>query len=429
MLPRCGVARVWVFIQGGGYARNSDANYNGTKVIQESGHTIVFVELNYRVGALGFLASERLRKNGDLNVGLLDQRMALCWVQKHIRKFGGNPEHVVIHGDSAGAGSVSYHLAAYGGRDEQLFIGGIVQSPFWPILRTVAESEWQFDRFIQDSGCANSYDALACLRAVDIETLQTANAISHFPGTGGTPLPRWYFLPVIDGDFVVDRLYNLFDEGRFVKVPLMVGDDTDEGSYFAINASTSAEVSQFFRNNYPNLDSRQLETINQAYLTSTVLPKHAAYFPVASAAYGDCTFTCPGSHIASAVAKHFSPDQVWNYRVNIQDQELIGEGLGVPHTFEIPAIFGPGYADTTGLSFETYNAGIVPITMHYWISFIRSLDPNVYRHKTAPQWDAWGANTGMRLKLQTNATVMERVPRSLTRKCQLWHRLAPIMGV
>lgn len=77
---------VWVFIQGGGYAQNSNSNYNGTKVVQESAYGIVFVTLNYRVGALGFLASERVRENGDLNAGLLDQRMALRWVQEHIRK-------------------------------------------------------------------------------------------------------------------------------------------------------------------------------------------------------------------------------------------------------------------------------------------------------------------------------------------------------
>ncbi|KAH8435102.1 uncharacterized protein LDX57_012731 [Aspergillus melleus] len=77
---------VWVFIQGGGYAQNSNANYNGTKVVQQSEHGIVLVTLNYRVGALGFLASEQVRQDGDLNAGLLDQRMALQWVQEHIHK-------------------------------------------------------------------------------------------------------------------------------------------------------------------------------------------------------------------------------------------------------------------------------------------------------------------------------------------------------
>lgn len=61
---------------------------------------------------MGFLASEKVRENGDLNVGLLDQRKALRWVKKHIKEFGGDPDHVVIHGESAGAGSVAMHLIA-----------------------------------------------------------------------------------------------------------------------------------------------------------------------------------------------------------------------------------------------------------------------------------------------------------------------------
>lgn len=77
---------VWVYIQGGGYSTNSNANYNGTGVVNKSGNNIVFVNFNYRVGALGFLAGEKVRQDGDLNAGLLDQRKLLHWVQKHISK-------------------------------------------------------------------------------------------------------------------------------------------------------------------------------------------------------------------------------------------------------------------------------------------------------------------------------------------------------
>lgn len=90
---------MWVYIQGGGYAHNSNANYNGSDVVEgpgyhhngthlvtNSGHKLVFVNFNYRVGALGFLASEKVKKNGDLNAGLLDQRKLLHWVQNNIAK-------------------------------------------------------------------------------------------------------------------------------------------------------------------------------------------------------------------------------------------------------------------------------------------------------------------------------------------------------
>lgn len=74
---------MWLFIQGGGYATLGPF-FNGTEVVQASGGGIVFVNFNYRVGALGFLASEAMREDGDLNAGLLDQRKMLQWVQDHI---------------------------------------------------------------------------------------------------------------------------------------------------------------------------------------------------------------------------------------------------------------------------------------------------------------------------------------------------------
>lgn len=77
---------VWVYISGGGYAQNTDNNYNGTNVVQQSQSNIVLVNFNYRVGVLGFLAGEQIKQDGDLNVGLLDQRKLLHWVQKHINQ-------------------------------------------------------------------------------------------------------------------------------------------------------------------------------------------------------------------------------------------------------------------------------------------------------------------------------------------------------
>lgn len=67
-----------------GYVSLTNANWNGTDVVQRSGNNIVMVNFNYRVGLWGFLASERLRQDGDLNIGMLDQRRLLLWVQDHI---------------------------------------------------------------------------------------------------------------------------------------------------------------------------------------------------------------------------------------------------------------------------------------------------------------------------------------------------------
>jgi acetylcholinesterase len=291
--------------------------------------------------------------------------------------------------------------------------------------------EFQFQRFVQDTGCFHSNDALSCLRSVDIATIQAANVPSPFPGGSSSPLPLWYFLPVIDGDLIPNELYDLFEQGKFIRVPLLVGDDTNEGSIFAYNASTSSDVTEFMRNNYPNLSSSQLDAINDAYPLMTPVPEHAAYFPSASAAYGDATFTCPGNLMAESFAKYFSADKVWNYRYNVLDPSNVAEGLGVPHTYETAAIFGPGYAGSLSASSSYFssNEAIVPLTMDYWISFVKDLNPNTFRDASVPKWQPWGSGNGQRLMIQTNATAMESVPQSLTENCSLWRGLSATMEV
>ncbi|KAF7596699.1 Triacylglycerol lipase [Aspergillus hancockii] len=414
---------VWVYIQGGGYATNSNANYNGTGVIEESGREIILVNFNYRVGALGFLAGEEVQQDGDLNVGLLDQRKALQWVKKHIRRFGGNPDHVVIHGASAGAGSITYHLVAYGGRDDDLFVGAVPQSPFWPAQRTIAESDSQYRQFLKGVGCST----MSCLRSADITAVQRAQPASPDPtDPTRTSASFWDYVPVVDGTLIQDHLYTLFEQGRFVRVPLMVGGDTNEGSYFAYNATSPTEVSEFLKSIYPTLNPLQLQSINDAYKGMDSVPRHAEYFPSASAAFGDAIFTCPGIYMSNHVAKYES-EQVWNYRYNVQDPETLAQGLGVPHTFETEAIFGLGYGGGLSGSITNTNAGIVPIVMNYYISFVKTLDPNTLKSEDAPYWKPWG--TGKRLKIQTNETAMEVIPDVEQSRCALWEELAPVMNI
>ncbi|KAM3086047.1 hypothetical protein ACMFMG_003096 [Clarireedia jacksonii] len=383
---------VWVFIQGGGYVSNSNANFNGSTVVDKSGHSIIFVNFNYRVGAFGFLSSEKVRENGDLNVGLLDQRMLLHWVQQHIAQFGGDPDHVVIHGVSAGGGSIALQMTAYGGRDDGLFIGAMGESPFFPTQPRVSELEWQFDRYLNATGCSYTYgasadEAMGCLRSQSTATLQAANVASPYPGQAASPL--FYFTPTIDGDFIRDYPYNLFDQGRFVDIPVM----------FGANATTPDDLAMFFKNNYPQLTSADTDAINAEYPLMPALPKHAAYFPSASAAYGETTFTCPGIFMSLALAQYNDPYQVWNYRYNVLDTRNVAGGVGVPHTFELPAIFGLGNAnDNPVSSYSTYNSEIVPVVMQYWISFVKELSPNPSKDTSAPRWESMGAGDGSSLR-------------------------------
>lgn len=77
---------VFFWIDPGGFAGLSAANLNGDDLLMASNLNIIVVTSNYRVGLHGFLASEEVRRDGDLNAGLLDQRKALEWVHEHISK-------------------------------------------------------------------------------------------------------------------------------------------------------------------------------------------------------------------------------------------------------------------------------------------------------------------------------------------------------
>ncbi|KFY53481.1 hypothetical protein V496_07541 [Pseudogymnoascus sp. VKM F-4515 (FW-2607)] len=419
---------VWVYIQGGGYAQNSDNNYNGTNVVRESQSNIVLVNFNYRVGALGFLAAEQVRQDGDLNVGLLDQRKLLEWVQKHIKQFGGDPRHVVLHGTSAGGGSITHHLTAYGGRNDDLFVGAASQSSFWPPLTTVSERQWQFSRFVNDTGCSDSPEPMNCLRSASLTTIATANIVHAYPGAfSQDPLPHWTWLPVIDGSFVQGSLYRQFERGQFVKVPMLITNTNDEGTAFASDAANPADFSMFLKNNYPALTKSDIDALIGAYPLRSPLPTKQAWFPSVAAAYGDATFTCPGNHLALSFSRFYSPWNIWRYRFNMQDPPQVAAGLGVPHAFDTDAIFGPGYAGNYAASFVGINADIVPVTMKYYISFVRSLDPNRYKDDNAPIWHPWGVGRGRRLRLETNETVMEDASENMTGGCEVLRSLAGSM--
>ncbi|KAH8881667.1 alpha/beta-hydrolase [Thozetella sp. PMI_491] len=423
---------IWVFIQGGGYITNANANFNGSNVVEQSGHNIIVVNFNYRVSVLGFLTgSEKIREDGDLNVGLLDQRKLLFWVRNNIAKFGGDPNHVVIHGSSAGAGSVTHHMSAYGGRNENLFVGAIIGSPGWTPSWSVSELKFAWDAFVRSAGCANETNTMACLRSLPWQVVQNASVPVPYPGTNTTvPSPPGvnpsssYWSPSIDDDFFPAYQYDLFENGNFIKLPALVGGDTDEGSMFLPNISTSGEVKAMLRSLSPLLSAEQVDAIIAMYPLEPSMPGRGAWFPSAEHALGDLAVTCAGNWVAKQVARYLSPDQIWTYRYNVQDPVKIASGLGVPHTFENTAIWGPGFTKQQGGSYYTTNAPIVPFVMHYYISFVRTLNPNTFRYAGSPEFKSWGPADGERLMIETNATVMEAVPQLQTERCAFFRNLA-----
>jgi carboxylesterase type B len=179
---------VMFFIQGGGFNTNSNANFNGSGLVLASEMNMIVVTSNYRVGPYGFLASQEVLEGGSINNGLKDQRKAMEWVQQHIKHFGGDPGHVVLSGDSAGAASINLQLTAYGGRNDNLFHATAAESQSFATINTVPESQFMYDNLAIRAGCASCNDTLACLRALTADELQTVNFNTPFPGAQDPPL-------------------------------------------------------------------------------------------------------------------------------------------------------------------------------------------------------------------------------------------------
>lgn len=220
---------VLVFIHGGGFeAGCSDRDrYHGLR-IAGSTNTVV-VTINYRLGMLGFLAGRGLKGN----FGIMDQQLALMWIQKNIKAFGGDPTRVTIDGQSAGAMSVATHLALPSTRSLKPFRAAIIQSD--PVLiqyRKLAEQDAQFDTVSSAADCGFASDRLACMKNLPVSTILNAQkwgvAAYLLNNTWQNVIHKMPWAPTIDGSFLTETPSEAFQSGNFYKVPVMLGTTANE---------------------------------------------------------------------------------------------------------------------------------------------------------------------------------------------------------
>ncbi len=209
---------VLVWIHGGGWTQDAGRNYNGTNLAADG---IVVVTINYRLGALGFLAHPALATvpgGPSGNYGHMDQQAALRWVQRNIRRFGGDPDNVTIAGESAGALSVLVHLVSDGSRG--LFHRAIVQSGSFALTQlSLAAGEAFGQTFAASVGCPDQ--TAECLRDLPVSTL-----VENFPGAA---IPG-----IVDGKVLKESLGTALAAGRFARVPVLNGVNHDEQRIFVI---------------------------------------------------------------------------------------------------------------------------------------------------------------------------------------------------
>lgn len=327
-----------------------------------------------------------------------------------------------MFGTSVGAGSVLLHTLANNGAPTDLFARGIVSDPYMPEIFPVNRLEFQYQQLLNATNCSD----ISCLRALSSAELQKANIARPYPGESVSPL--FSYTATIDSRLIHDRVGNLLDTGKFLKIPLLFGSASNDGTLFTPAVNTTTEISQFLIEQYPDLTVTEIKRINQqyAYVPSGEVPNHAPLFGRTATAYGDSAFLCPTHRAASVFSQANSP--VYLFRQNILDSANIAAGLGAFHTWETGAVWGPeyctNYAAPEGAT--SYNPGqpnnaIISIVQSYWLSFVRSGDPNTYKAANAPVWEPF--THGKRLRLQTNNTGMEIIGAKELGNCAVWHAL------
>jgi carboxylesterase type B len=411
---------VFLYIQGGGFNINSNANINATGLIKASGNQIVVVSFNYRVGPYGFLTDGRLIQP---NNGLRDQEKVMQWVQKYISNFGGDPGHVTLGGSSAGAESIVIHLTARNGTDKGYFHAVTAESPSFATTLTVQESQYLYRHFATRLGCAG-LDSLACLRNKTAHELQEQNFNIPLPGAANPP--NYLYVPCIDGEYLPDYTYRLLQRGQFIKVPSIFGDDTNGGTKFAPrNTSTLSESNSYMLDNYPFLTLELMEQMNAMYPNpNKTCPNQGCFWRQTSNTYQEVRYMCPALAMTSALAEAGVANS-FAYRWNVEDPKQMEQGLGVPHTSEFDAILGPDYVSTPPESYELGGINYLasPVIQQYWTNFIQYYDPNKGgepKGNTA-EWKAWSNSAQDRLVFQTGGrTEMEPFGDELNKRCAFW---------
>jgi len=353
---------VMVWIHGGALVAGESDDYDPSALVA---HHVIVVTLNYRLGALGFLAHPALADkpggpSGDY--GLMDQQAALRWVQRNIRAFGGNPANVTIFGESAGGQSVLLQLVSPTARG--LFTRAIAESGGYALGQaSLASAEAAGQAFAAKAGCASQ--TAQCLRSLPVATI-----LADQDQTGATI--------DIDGQVLTRSLKTALASGQFNRVPVIDGSNHDEWRLFV--ALATFEGQPVTAANYVSMIATTL------HVSSSIAAIIATQYPLSdypspalalSTVGTDAIFACPTLLLDQSLAKY-----VPTYAYEFNDEHAPDGGLpsagfpyGAAHAAELPYLFGlPG---TTASDFTSAQLHLAAAMRTAWTRFATTGVPSV----------------------------------------------------
>ncbi|MBA2538032.1 MAG: carboxylesterase family protein [Deltaproteobacteria bacterium] len=340
---------VMVWLHGGAFIFGSggDSYYSGRHLAETYG--VVVVNVNYRLGAFGFLAHPALTSEdpgypSSGNYGLEDQHAALEWVQRNAKAFGGDASRVMLFGESAGGFSACAHYVSP--RTSGLFHAAISQSGLCGSKitePTLAVAEAAGVKTVEALGCPGTGpSAAACMRAKSTDALLDATEIT--PPNMQPPGGPFYVggenvlstIPNVDGVVMQQTLRAAFTGGDFAKRPLIIGTNRDEGtlfhsSFFAMEVTSDAEYRAAIERRF---GAANVDAIAAQYSIESYPSPNRALAEIT----GDAFFVCATRHAARGAARAGAP--VYLYSFERTPETAFLADLGAFHSSEIPFVFG-----------------------------------------------------------------------------------------
>lgn len=375
-----GARPVMVFVHGGAFVGGGGTSrlYDGAALARNG--DVVVVTINYRLGALGFLAHEELYDEGSGgfgNWGLLDQVAALTWVRDNISAFGGDPGQVTLFGESAGAISVCNLLAAP--RAAGLFGRAIAESG--PPVAANAERASEITyRLAKELGLSGINRA----RLIDVPVRDLLAAQARVQSSSDNAIGLT-FEPVVDGGLLPYQPAELIAAGCAKSVDLVLGTNRDEFTLFALGVPglTNVDEDGMLRRVRKSLrsagvaDRVDAEAVVETYKAARVARGDGIEpFQLFAAMASDWVFRIPALRLAEAHAK--SGGRTWAYLFD-WESPFAGGTLGSCHALELPFVFG-----TLRNPFISAFAGADDAALHLseqiqgaWTGFATTGDPLV----------------------------------------------------
>ena len=375
-------APVMVWIHGGAHVVGNGAEiaYDGTALARRG---VVLVTVNYRLGALGFLAhpllSAESEHNASGNYAALDQVAALGWVQRNIAAVGGDPDRVTIFGESAGSQSVSHLMATPLARG--LFHRAIGESGggFGSAGKAhpKAEMEAAGERFVEALLGADVEPSLEAMRSASAEAVLGAPAPVRAAAT-------------VDGWVLPDTVYNIFAAGDQHDVPVIVGSNADEGTMFGTQGIDTLTA-------HREAVQREYGEFAEAFLTTYPAETDEGARSARMAIFTDSFFGWEMR--AWARGMETVPSPAYLYFFSRVPPAADSERYGAYHTAEIPYVFdnfGVSSSPHANRDWDDTDRELSNTLSSYWVNFASTGNPNA---DGLPEWPVFDRNADEALEI------------------------------